>query len=771
MHYLKAKLTANKNIIIAICISLVFALIIFLPNLFSLAAPSSGDVRAHVFKIGFLYQHLSHGSIPVWNPYWYDGIPFDPAYPPLFYYLGAMLTFITTQAVISFKLIMLLTMASNGFAAYYFSRKCLKLNFIYSLVCLIAFETSTALLLNYGYGAIPDLLGWTICVFFLGFYLNNIIYNKIFQAKDILIPGLLFGLTLLTHPFPAIFGLLAVFLFHLVYWANGNYRTISFKNHLKFFILVFAIAALISSYYWIPFLINRNFVSPIYTTLSGTWPGGTLFIGMLSIFSLLIAMFAWRKTNKDLMLQVLLVCVILALALGFGAAQFMPFGLGSLLHGFRYATVMLPFFCVLLAIYSLQLLASKIEIKRFYVYSIVILLLLLTSVIPLSNSYNKTVFSDLFSYVQDYTQPAYIQILNAVKNGRLVVPITRGYLCEGDSPVTFGWNYGVQTVNGPFNQGDPKFFDQTVYMEWEEAWFNYTFTRENLMQESDAQYLFIRSAQGSFKNMQTLNLVLRNSYGLLWSLKEPVFNAVNVTPILLDVSNPTQVNEYFNVLMPTGYKMIFVNTNDINNQLKQKIEYVMVDSESKAAKYPGKMIFVLNNSDQNNVLINNQNSNIIEINTPYQTYSNEFFYQGDKADVSAQSSFYGNNGGLNPNVINSLTQIGNKMSDYLQQLQYQPVNITSTENNIEVSGQPGFTLIKDSYYPYWHTTNGDLVPTLQGFMLVYSTNNQIQLICKMPTINIITGIITLLSLFTGVAFLIILAIKQKAHSRQNHFKT
>jgi hypothetical protein len=343
-----------------------------------------------------------------------------------------------------------------------------------------------------------------------------------------------------------------------------------------------------------------------------------------------------------------------------------------------------------------------------------------------------------------------------------VVPQETGGLTEGDSLVTFGWQYGVATVNGPFNQGDPKFFDQTVYMEWEDKWFNYPFTRENLMQESAAKYVFNRKGQTSFKNMQNLNLTVTNNYGQLWALNEPVLNAANVTPILLDVNHSTQVMEYFNILMPQGYQMIFVNADEINEDLKQKFTYVMVDNETKIAKYPGKTIFVLNNSEQSTVDSSSQNPNIVEINAPYIDYTDKFFYRGDKGDVIAWSSFDSNESyNLTQDAITSLHQIGINMSPYLQQLNYEPVDYKADENNITTNGQPGFTLIKDSYYPYWHSSNGELVPTVQGFMLVYSKENTIQLACKMPPVNIIAGIITIVSLLTAIILLVFWTVKRK----------
>ncbi len=98
-------------------------------HLLDTTVPGEGDVRSHILKIELLQSYLSHFSWPQWNPYWYQGIPEDQFYPPGFYFLGAVLSFIVKNGVIAYKIMLFLAMALNGLAIYYFSRRFLEIRF------------------------------------------------------------------------------------------------------------------------------------------------------------------------------------------------------------------------------------------------------------------------------------------------------------------------------------------------------------------------------------------------------------------------------------------------------------------------------------------------------------------------------------------------------------------------------------------------------------------------------------------------------------------
>ena len=121
-------------------------------QLFDNSVPTQGDVRSHVFKIEFLQSYLSQFSWPQWNPYWYNGIPEDQFYPPGFYFLGAVLAFVFKSGAVAYKILLLLDMALNGLLIFFFARRILKFDSHLAIWCLVAYETSTPLLINFYYG-------------------------------------------------------------------------------------------------------------------------------------------------------------------------------------------------------------------------------------------------------------------------------------------------------------------------------------------------------------------------------------------------------------------------------------------------------------------------------------------------------------------------------------------------------------------------------------------------------------------------------------------
>jgi len=831
-----------------IVIALAIALSIYGLHLFDLAVPIEEDVRAHIFKIDILHIALSNGSWPQWIPYWYHGFPAFQYYPPGFYFLGAILTFVFKHAVISYKFLLLLTLMSNGLVAYYFARRFLKFDLLPSLLCLIAYESSTPLLVNYLYGTGPNLLGWSVSLLFLTIYLCNVTEDRIYGLKAIALPGLLFGVTMLIHPFPAIFAILAIIVFHIIWLAHSKSFRISAKSQLLYFIAVFGIAGLIAAHYWLPVLLTQDYASPIYTFTKDAWKGGTPYLIVLTVLALAIGVIIRRRIKSEPKLDLLIAYILLTSALGFGASRYLPFGLGSLVHEFRFATIMAPFFGILLIAFLLnckppQIKKDKLAVTliisaclvtliwvitkwdfiisyislvsalgfefsdflrplllQFLQFAIIILpfsvillvalspdaeppklkrhklfvalatsacLILIVSILPFLFTYKQANLSRLFRYTQNYQQAEYTQLLQSAKDGRLIVPVNSGYLIEGDSPVTFGWYYGVETVNGPYNQGDPKFFKHTVHLEWEERWLGYEHTRENLMQESAAKYIFIRSSRTPLANTDNLKRIVDNSYGQLWELDQSIVRALKVTPILLDVKSPEQTTGFFNILLPKGYRMVFVNIDEVPEDLEGKFDYVMLDDESKISHYEGKVVFLLNNVDGGNDIDVAEEGGTIKLSLPYITYTNEFFYRGDKGDVKEWRSFDSTTSAqLDENAYSALQRAGEEMNKYLDKLNYEPAGYKFEEGNIEVSAEPGFTLIKDSFFPYWNTKKGEILSTSQGFMLVHSDDATISLNYRKPAVNTISTMVSIIGLAIVTIMLATIAILSKWRARR-----
>ncbi len=742
--------------------ALAIACLIYGRHLFDLAVPAEWDVRAHIFKIDFLHHSLANGSWPGWITYWYHGFPMFQYYPPGFYFLGAVLTFVTQNAVISYKLLLFLALMSNGLAIYYFSRRFLKFSFISSVICLLAYQSSAPLLMNYLYGEGPNLLSWTVSVLFFTSYLCRATEGKTHKIRDMAYPGLLLGIAALIHPFPAIFAVLAVIVFHLSEFIRSRDKARA-RSQLRYLAVVSGIGVVLSITYWLPFLWTMSYASPIYTLTGNAWSGGGItYLEAFSALALVIGLVTRWRMKANAKLDLVIVYFVLAAALGFGLARWLPFG--TFLHEFRFATIMAPFFGIMLIVFPLNVKLAEMGRNRLALAAAgAVLLIVVTSVLPFALTYEGAGMRRLFAYCQSYRTTAYAELLQSAQGGRLVIPDRKGYAVEGDAPVTFGWYYGVETANGPYNQGDPKFFKYTVHLEWEDRWLSWGSSRQNLMQEGGAKYIFIRSPNEPYSDMSGLKLIVNNSYGELWELEQDVARAVSVTPILLDVAHPQQASWFFNIMLPEGYKMVFVDAQEVKESLRGKFAYVMVDDESKLSAYQGKTIFMLNNSDGESTVVSG--SLFTALNVPYLDYTDRFFYQGEDWDVASRMRFDGFLGDaearFGTEVLDNLEKLGSEIKPILDDLSYFPVDYNQSEDQIEVHSAPGFTLIKDSYFPYWGIEQGQIISTTQGFMLTYSDDAEILLRYDEPSLNTAADIITLSSLASVVAVLVIGAVKAR----------
>jgi hypothetical protein len=834
---------------IAVLLSLAIAAYFFGRHILDTTVPGEGDVRSHILKIELLQSYLSHFSWPQWNPYWYHGIPEDQFYPPGFYFLGTILSYIVRNSVIAYKIMLFLAMAFNGFAIYYFSRQFLKFDSHLAIWCLVAYITSTPILINFMYGEGPNLFGWSVTIIFLTIYLSQVMENKTNRLFNIMLPGLILGLAILVHPFPVLFAGIVIIAFHIVWLLHNRHAWKTFlRSHLPYIAGVAAIGGLIGMYYWLPAFLTLPYSSPIYSFTNFMWIGGVIYLLIIIFLAIAVVILTRFKVRGDPGLDTMIIGFCIACALGFGGTRYLPFGLGSLVQEFRFAAIIAPFFGILLIVSPLkyklfqfntsrlltalviavfltafvfglnqrdgfvsgfqaipevnpgslyQLLSKEFAanfpgfaVAIFPYFAVIIFLalslrgrppvigrsrpafiiaggvclLLLISFIPYINTNKSANLGRLFDYIDNYEQSGYAQIMNSAQNGRMIVPMNKGYLTEGDSPVTFGRRWGVEIVNGPYNQGDPKFFKFTVHLEWEERWLNYTWTRENLMQESAAKYIFIRDSFALPSNLDGMTIPVTNPYGKLLELNQSISFADKVTPVLVDAQNIRNVTEFFNILLPGGYKMVLVDIHDIPSEMADKFNWVMLDDESKIFAYRGKTVFLLKDSTTPSVV---ENQGIITLNVPYLTYTNRIFYHGEIANGYLWIGWDNWPGArITPDMQNVLINTGNLISPHLNELEYTPVSYKLAEIRIDIGNTPGFTLIKDSYFPYWKSQLNDIVTTSQGFMLIYSNSSNAVLNYQKPLYYLFATSCSVLGMIGAMVALLVIStmkIRERNH--------
>ena len=311
-----------------------------------------------------------------------------------------------------------------------------------------------------------------------------------------------------------------------------------------------------------------------------------------------------------------------------------------------------------------------------------------------------------------------------------------------------------------------KFFKYTVHLEWEGRWLDYQQTRENLMQEGAAGYVFIRDSQPSLVNQEDLNTIVENSYGTLLALDESVDYADHVMPVLLDVKSPQKVTEFFNILMPGGYRLVFVDATGLDYATRDAFDYVLTDDETKLSEYQGKTVFLLNDTSDNIGVT--QRQGVISVNVPVTAVTDGVFYHGDEGDVKAWGEF---EMAIAPGDmfrgLQIASEVGNELLPYISNLEYESAVYKYNTNTIDVKSTPGFTLVKDSYFPYWHSGQGVVMVTTQGFMLAYSDTGDVSLVYKEPVYYLIAGIVTVAGLVSTLAVLIVMGTIKRRRTDSN----
>ena len=293
------------SILVLLCI-IAFLFTYFKPELvFSPTHISAGDTVGHYFPMYYLNKVLiPQGEIIGWCPQWFLGYPMFQFYFPFLFTIGALLGYII-QLPVAFKIITVLGTFMLPVAAF-ISLRLMKFEFpipiigaIFSLVYLFMENYSM-----YG-GNIPSTLAGEFAYVFslsLMLILVGSIYSGIKENKRIVVNGMLFAATVLSHVFPAIFAMGA----SLFFLADRK----NFWKNFEYLFKVFGIGLLLAGFWFIPMVAKSAYTVPHMWFLPGSplelWnmlfstDGGKFFplplFAMLAGLSMLIA--AARKERK-----------------------------------------------------------------------------------------------------------------------------------------------------------------------------------------------------------------------------------------------------------------------------------------------------------------------------------------------------------------------------------------------------------------------------------------------------------------------------------------
>lgn len=144
------------------------------------------------------------------------------------------------------------------------------------------------------------------------------------------------------------------------------------------------------------------------------------------------------------------------------------------------------------------------------------------------------------------------------------------------------------------------------------------------------------------------------------------------------------------------------------------------------------------------------------LNVPYQAYTKRIFYHGDIADGYSWLGWDGWPGAQITADISAIMKLtGDLMAPYLNRMDYTAAGYKLSDTRIDLGTAPGFTLVKDSYFPYWKSRSGDIMPTSQGFMLVQADTGDVILDYRKPLYYILASAFTIMGLIGAVTVLLV----------------
>jgi hypothetical protein len=251
-HFLKKIEPFLKNYYILLVISFVGVVLIIIPfiisnNLEGFDAP--GQYASAYYIKNFFWPWPSG-----WNLMFLSGFPQGLFYPPLFHWLVATLSFII-PLILSYKIILAVAIFLFPIIFFVLSLSIFK-NYLLSSTALIMVSIlyyfdlglNDNLFSDIYFGMAPHLFSLTIFLAYVYFLIKLISNYKKWTTASFLL-----AILIITHPITGFVALLLGAICLILSWPNSNLKH-SFLKHLFF-------GCLISSWWWLPALINISYIS------------------------------------------------------------------------------------------------------------------------------------------------------------------------------------------------------------------------------------------------------------------------------------------------------------------------------------------------------------------------------------------------------------------------------------------------------------------------------------------------------------------------------
>lgn len=255
------------------------------------------DAHSHLARNWFSYEALKEGEYPGWTNYWYGGFRFSEFYGPLFYWVNGALSLANNDVIFTSKVFLFLAQNISLVGTYYLFRS-LKLGIFSALVGAFVFATMPvfgwilAIIGNYPSSIMIALTPWLLASTVKYAY-NDELNAKQQSLKFAVITTLTVSLILGAHFSNAIVNIPSIFLFQggCLWWAQTD-RQAGYKK-LKVLILAYVGAIGMTSFVWLPFLLDLNGIS---LSLSILEPPKTNLDSMMMLRVLGVEGYSWSST-------------------------------------------------------------------------------------------------------------------------------------------------------------------------------------------------------------------------------------------------------------------------------------------------------------------------------------------------------------------------------------------------------------------------------------------------------------------------------------------
>lgn len=657
--------------------------------------PGARDFRAHIARFEDIKYSLLTGTWPSWSPSLYLGYPPFQYYPPLFSVLGGALSlFMPTMA--SYKLLTLFNFMALAATLGLVGRRVLAIpsavGYWVGVVCALSYP----LVSLHATGTEPNILGWAIALLAWGYYIVPAARGGAWVVAGWLV------LTILTHPFPIIF--LAFFTLALTATKLLQHPA-DWRALLVWPLRAWLPALAVTVWWWLPAALTWQYAAPLADPVYFDAAG----LGTLLVLVGLAAWVLFTQWKTFSLREPLFVAAVVAIGLAVGGSTVVPV-VGQFIHNVRFVNLSVVSFAALIiaaGIYHGQ------REQRW--------LLPATGAIVLSLTFASFVAGDLRLWGRSLTVPAHsaeqAAIAHQLAHKRVVIPFDGG-LVSSDSLVMSALPYSFESVTGPYSQGDPKFFDFTVHLEWEERWLTNSQTFTNLMGASAADYLLLRPR---VPVASVVPPVVSNTYGVLIQSPAAPQRASSTAPALLDVP-PDEValaTDLVNLLLPEGYQLPLVDVRQVA-PADRALFPVVVTTADRQANYDGATVRLV--IDGEAPPTGTAGTYVLPIKL---SDVQPFFYQGSRENFNGWYDFDANarRTGSVAALMEKLAPAVVPWSMFTAEQVRSAAQVVTVSNRSIAGHVPSgsFTVVRTSWFPNWYPNDGTkLWRTTQGFMLVYS---------------------------------------------------